>query len=97
MGLYHRGGERQKAFHNFLPSLLADAPFHSALYKPPQNNMEHDRLTCQQALFIFCNQQTFLLRIVFSQQKVFSYLQYGTVSIAQNMYKSDGPFLEPET
>ena len=97
MGLYHRGGERQKAFHNFLPSLLADAPFHSALYKPLQNNMEHDQLTCQQALFIFCNQQTFLLRIVFSQQKVFSYLQYGTVSIAQNMYKSDGPFLEPET
>ena len=49
MGLYHRGGEGQKAFHNFLPSLLADAPFHSALYKPPQNNMEHDQLTCQQA------------------------------------------------
>ena len=67
MGLYHRGGEGQKAFHNFLPALLADAPFHSALYKPLQNNMEHDQLTCQQAFYIF-------LRIVFSQQKVFSSL-----------------------
>ena len=58
MGLYHLGGEEQKAFHNFLPSLLADAPFHSALYKPLQNNMEHDQLTCQQALFIFCKEAT---------------------------------------